>query len=1010
MLAEQFAEIVFGGGINATDHSEAQGPGQFRSANGWRFGETGRYERTPATSKTYSITKPDSAVNGDASVLAVARRGDEIFALTDDYGVARCIGSITVDWCRTRKTSFATLITQSLLNTTRPVEVSRQHVASAQYQRNSQSVYLIASCETHAGYLLVSWLEVDSTGNSALLWAQAYDTATGQLVSTSTEYQAVTNGIALRACKYSVAGSEGAVVAVTTQGGAPTTIVCYRWDDATRTMVAGGTLTTDANPYAFDVMTNGTSGFFLAYSKNSTSFLTVETRTIGTVSSTHTASHDSGFGVTLFNVNGSAYVASCVTATAYVEAVGSPGGVVTIATAGGSESYYRMTACQDTLTSRTNAASVFLEVRDTAVTSTFKTRHIQVELDGTFSVDANTAIPQTLIVADAFYHDGRAHVGLCLFGEQLSGFAPPLSSGMIVRTCDNSTSRDVVARYMHDRLSQATATSVAARFARPFVTGNVAHWVSLGDLSPDEITSASYESQGIYWNKVDFDAPPPQWVEHEGATLIASGSVSEYDGMICAEAQPLIRPSVYYGGAAGALSICAIYRWIDAAGRLHRSAPSEVITTFTSGQDFYVGVPPACAYNDGTYREISVEVYVTDGSTSTFYLANVSGGKDDYDALSSDGQWWKFTGVVTGSSANPTLYTTGGVLQSEAPPPMISIARVSDRLFGVDAEDRRRYWYTKPLEEQIAPEWNAVLTGRITDEIVAVANLSGSAVFLCKQSVWILSGEGPDATGRGSYAPPVKVSEVGCVGRNSVAETPYGLAFLSPQGYVILSGGSLQAFGTPVSDVLNGTSTIVRAYYDQNRDELVACTSAYRYTFTFGEGGGWLRHAVSGLVDECLNSSGAVVRGTSSSVAVLKLDSESTTLSRSGSNTWETPWIKLDGIGGFGRLYELLLTVGVPIEVASLSAQNGLVIRFYADYDGTTVVNTWTRTGAEISAWTASVTRQIRLQPKRQQIKAFKLTYEESLGSVAHSGFPPISLGIKYGADPAKKRSQPKAT
>mgnify|MGYP003326446935 CR=1 FL=1 len=60
---------------------------------------------------------------------------------------------------------------------------------------------------------------------------------------------------------------------------------------------------------------------------------------------------------------------------------------------------------------------------------------------------------------------------------------------------------------------------------------------------------------------------------------------------------------------------------------------------------------------------------------------------------------------------------------------MISVSRVADRLWGVDAEDRGRIWYTKPIVPGYAPEWNAANTLFVPNALGATWDEAGIGAY-----------------------------------------------------------------------------------------------------------------------------------------------------------------------------------------------------------------------------------------------------------------------------------------
>ena len=139
------------------------------------------------------------------------------------------------------------------------------------------------------------------------------------------------------------------------------------------------------------------------------------------------------------------------------------------------------------------------------------------------------------------------------------------------------------------------------------------------------------------------------------------------------------------------------------------------------------------------------------------------------------------------------LYTDGGVLASQASPSPVSITSTRDRLWLISADNRRQLYYSKPLEQLIAPEFNSALTVDIpadAGEGVVVLTVDDKPVVLCERGLYIIAGDGPNALGlQGDFTPQVVQSDTGCKDKNSTAKCDYGAFFQGERGIYLLDRG-----------------------------------------------------------------------------------------------------------------------------------------------------------------------------------------------------------------------------
>lgn len=279
-----------------------------------------------------------------------------------------------------------------------------------------------------------------------------------------------------------------------------------------------------------------------------------------------------------------------------------------------------------------------------------------------------------------------------------------------------------------------------------------------------------------------------------------------------------------------------VWEWVDARGQIHRSAASAVVvvdhsasgtatnvSTFTTipmlhstnRQDDGNGGNPRIAlvaYRTTYVGGVMSTVFrrLTEDSVVTALSNNPAGNTisftDDGIGIHSD----------TVVSANPLLYTTGGVLDNVCPPSSTLAVVHKDRLWLAGCDDPNTVWYSKRFTQGEAVAFCDSFTFSLNDAgpITAIASLDDKFIIFKKSGIYFITGDGPPDTGAGNdlSAPQKIASDVGCIQPRSVVLTPDGLMFQSVEGIMLLDR-SLQVhyIGAPVEDTLKANPIITAA-------------------------------------------------------------------------------------------------------------------------------------------------------------------------------------------------------
>lgn len=303
-----------------------------------------------------------------------------------------------------------------------------------------------------------------------------------------------------------------------------------------------------------------------------------------------------------------------------------------------------------------------------------------------------------------------------------------------------------------------------------------------------------------------------------GSLILGGGVCSAYDATVIAEQNFLAWPDQFYFSsltsgsiAPGTYQWVAVYEWIDNNGFVHRSAPSlPTSTTIPAGSARgAVLVVSTLKFTRKTEQSpVSIVLYRTLANGSTFYrvtsaiLPIVNDASQDSLAVID-------TLADASISSNALLYTTGGVVENIAPPPFAAMAVHRSRLWGVEATNRLRLWYSKQVGASAPVEFSEGFVFDVNPrggDVTALGSLDDKLVIFKRSEIFVVTGQGPDATGaQNDFSDAIFVtSDAGCIDARSLVTTPSGLIFQSTKGiYTIDRSLSVSYIGAEV-EAFNG--------------------------------------------------------------------------------------------------------------------------------------------------------------------------------------------------------------
>lgn len=390
---------------------------------------------------------------------------------------------------------------------------------------------------------------------------------------------------------------------------------------------------------------------------------------------------------------------------------------------------------------------------------------------------------------------------------------------------------------------------------------NSSAWLLSSD--PSGLSGTGFSRMGMMLTEMTPSGSPTRAVSALGLNIINGSSVLFYDGVRCQEYGfygPSTRVSGVTSGVGGGIlagtylySVVPVYT--DATGIRHRGPPSTPISITT------VGTTSSNTLTIDTFaldskesltvasKPVYFEVYRTTVNGSILYLLTVTTSivKNTPNAATVTYLDIYPDSSVGGGSATLSsqriLYTTGGILEDQAPPSSIFVHVHRDRVWLISG-DKRTVYFSKNFSEdpQYAPGFNDLLTLRFDEDLVALATLDEKLVVFGTNSIWVVAGDGPPASGLNSDLFVQRTqSDVGCSSAKSVVSSASGVFFLCSRGLYLLDR-TLQTswIGRPIKDKLASYPTVTSgtlvAKYNQVRFALSNGTTGVSVVFDYVTG------------------------------------------------------------------------------------------------------------------------------------------------------------------------------
>jgi len=287
------------------------------------------------------------------------------------------------------------------------------------------------------------------------------------------------------------------------------------------------------------------------------------------------------------------------------------------------------------------------------------------------------------------------------------------------------------------------------------------------------------------------------------ATQISGGMLYEFNGSVeetgWMHAPVIISATATVGGSLTASSnylYIAVYEWLDAQGRRHRSAPSDPVALVTTGTNKTgtLSVTTLSAYSRRSPP--ALHIYRTLAGGTTYHRVTPNTGAPN---AAGTGFVQAYVDAMLDSTAATAeiLYTDGGVLPNDLPPPCTFMTLCAGRLWLGGQLDRNVITASKLLVDGEPTQFSSfdAFNVFLPEDCTGIGSIDATVVGFAREAIYLINGDGPDDQGNGQFNSPQKLpTDVGCIDWRSVVETSIGIFFQSKRGIYLLPRG----FNTPV--------------------------------------------------------------------------------------------------------------------------------------------------------------------------------------------------------------------
>ena len=559
--------------------------------------------------------------------------------------------------------------------------------------------------------------------------------------------------------------------------------------------------------------------------------------------------------------------------------------------------------------------------------------------DGSGFYGTGFTTQQIQLAGAAFTYVGKSYAvvvgGADLVNGQSSYFIID-ENGKVVGRFNNGTAGGINTYPVNGSWSLRWVPKTNTLSSTEFLT-SVRNITAFGEISGQTQT-------GITSIKVDFFEPERSYSRAEiaGNLFVGGGMLFSYDGQNLVEDgfnwNPVIdnmTPSV--GAGTNTYSYVAVWEWVDNAGNLHRSAPSEPFDITTSSpigggaqvgsiQIFPLSLTDKTPANNRS--PVVCVLYRTKVNGTEYYKLPVTNANNNnltaqYITPADDN--------TPDSDLTELIYTTDGVLPNDIPPPVGSLVVHRNRLFLLDSTNPLVIYYSKQVNAFNPVEWSDAQVINVDPTggpVIGLASLDDKLIIFKESSIRFITGQGPQVDGSNNdYGDTILVTtDAGCNNLRSIVNTPEGVIFKSSKGiYIINRGLQVSYIGAPV-EAYNPdfvTSAVLMAENNQIRITLdTAKVLVYDYFVD-----AWAVFTNINAVDSIIwNRTQAYIDSTGK----VAIETPNTFEDDGTPYSMEitTGWLNMSGIQGFQRLWKFYI-------LGEFKTEHELEVNLYYDYNNT---------------------------------------------------------------------------
>ena len=343
-----------------------------------------------------------------------------------------------------------------------------------------------------------------------------------------------------------------------------------------------------------------------------------------------------------------------------------------------------------------------------------------------------------------------------------------------------------------------------------------------------DVGTEVFSQYGI--KRVDYDYTiKPKAVQFGKSAYISAGILYQYDGANLVEQgfhqfPQLRRTNLTPSTSTGNLTVAAqysyrvYYEWYNAAGERQRSSSIPITDTLSGTENtMQLTIPTLTMTRKGS--EVSIVVYRTTANSNVvggapFYRCSdpdpASSGSNGYLANNTGAASVTFTDELSDDDLlkNELDYQNTNELDHIAPDSSTGvIGEAKNRVWLAGFQDGSKVLFSKlkirPNDQLEFHDQNRTAYLKVPEEggaVTAIGALKHFTVIFKAEHTYVVSGEGPDNFGNGSFNSPQLVSaDVGCIDQRSLVNIPGGLMFKSNKGiWIVTDNLQVNYIGAPV--------------------------------------------------------------------------------------------------------------------------------------------------------------------------------------------------------------------